>query len=87
LDDANAQSLLVSLDEHGRAKVGRLADPKAELAKILAAFYGKEVEKRRPVENVALREAQLDPTQKMDLLRNIIEQERGRQGISKPKDG
>ena len=87
IDDPAVKSLLVALDEAGRAKGGRTADPAALLEELRKTFSRKEVEKRRPVENVALRERQLDPTQEMDLLRNIIQQERGRQGISKPTDG
>jgi DNA primase len=87
LDDANSKSLLVALDEHGRAKVSRWADAEAEFAKLLAGFLGKEVAQRRPVHNVALRERQLDSSQEMDLLKDIIQQERNRQGISAPTDG
>jgi DNA primase len=87
LDDADAKSLLVRLDEHGRAKVSRWADAEKEWAKLLAGFLGKEVAERRPVHNVALRQRQLDPSQEMDLLKDIIEQERSRQGISAPTDG
>jgi DNA primase len=88
LDDAAMKSLLVDLDEAGRAKGGRRnADPAALVETLREKFYRKEVEKRRAVENVALREQQLDPTQVMDLLRSRYQQERGRQGISEPTDG
>jgi DNA primase len=88
LDDAAMKSLLVDLDEAGRAKGGRrTADPAALLETLREKLHRKEVEKRRAVENVALREQQLDPTQVMDLLRSRYQQERGRQGISEPTDG
>ncbi|MGD0900562.1 MAG: hypothetical protein ABR915_22240 [Thermoguttaceae bacterium] len=87
IDDPAVKSLLVALDEAGRAKGGRTADPAALLEELGKTFNRKEVEKRRPAVNAALREAQLDSTQKEDLLRNIIQQERGRQGISEPTDG
>jgi DNA primase len=87
LDDADSKSLLVALDEHGRAKVGRWADPEAEFAKLLAGFLGKEVEKRRRVQTLALREQQIDSNRAEDLLKEMFDQEKDRQGISAPTDG
>ena len=54
---------------------------------LLKAFQRKEVEKQRPGQLVALREPDLGDDQAMDLLKNVLQQERSRQGISDPTDG
>ena len=87
LDEPCSKSLLVDLDEQWRAKGPRGAEPSSLLGDWLKTFQGKEVEKRRPAQIVALREGRLDDSQTANLLEAILQQERSRQGISAPKDG
>ncbi len=47
----------------------------------------REVEKQQPGQRVVLRERKLDDDQEIDLLKNILQQERSRQGISDPMEG
>ncbi len=86
-DDPSLKSLLVDLDEQGRAKGSRMAAPEELLSDLVKAFQQKEVEKQRPAQLVALREQALADDQAIDLLKNILQQERSRQGISDPTDG
>jgi DNA primase len=86
-DDPSLKSLLVDLDEQGRAKGSRMAEPAELLSEILKTLQRKEVEKQRPGQLVALRERDLADSQAMDLLKNILQQERSRQGISDPTEG
>lgn len=86
-DEPSLKSLLVELDEQGRAKQSRLTDPPTLLQELVKTFHRKEVEKQRPSQIVALREQTLDTNQETALLESIIQQERSRQGISKPTDG
>jgi DNA primase len=86
-DDPSLKSLLVDLDEQGRAKGSRMAEPAELLTELVKTFQRKEVEKQRPGQLVALRERDLAEDQAMDLLKNILQQERSRQGISDPTEG
>jgi len=86
-DDPSLKSLLVDLDEQGRAKGSRMAEPAELLNDLLKAFQRRNVEKQQPGQLVALRGQNLDNDQEMDLLKNILQQERSRQGISDPMDG
>jgi len=86
-DDPSLKSLLVDLDEQGRAKGSQTADPVESLTELLRAFQRREVEKQQPGRLVALREQNLAEDQELDLLKNILQQERSRQGISDPMEG
>jgi hypothetical protein len=86
-DDPSLKSLLVDLDEQGRAKGSQMAEPAELLSELLKAFERREVEKRQPGQLVALRERNLAEDQEIDLLKNILQQERSRQGISDPTEG
>ncbi len=86
-DDPAIKSLLVELDEGGRAKRERVEDPMALLRELIKTFQRQEVQRRRPGQIVALREGGLDDSQETELLEKIIRQERDRQGISEPTDG
>ncbi len=86
-DDPSLKSLLVDLDEQGRAKGSRLAEPAELLREIINAFHRREVEKQQPGQLVALRERNLDEGQEKDLLQKIVQQARSRQGITDPTDG
>jgi DNA primase len=85
-DHPAIKSLLVELDEGGRAKGARDADPEALLGELIQTVQRKEAERQRPAQLVALREGRLDDSQETELLEKIIRQERSRQGISEPTD-
>ncbi len=86
-DDPSLKSLLVDLDEQGRAKGSRMAEPAELLKELFKAFQRREVEKQQPGQLVALRGQNLDNDQEIDLLRKIVQQEKSRQGISDPMEG
>jgi DNA primase len=86
-DQPAIKSLLVELDEGGRAKGQPDADPKALVQELIRTLKQQEANKQRPRQIVALREEGLEENQKTELLEKIIQQERSRQGISNPTDG
>jgi DNA primase len=86
-DDPSLKSLLVDLDEQGRAKGSQMAEPAELFDQLLKAFQRRNLEKQQPGQLVALRDGNLAEDQEMDLLKNILQQERSRQGISDPMDG
>lgn len=84
-DDPAAKSLLVELDEKGRAKA--IADPEALLTDLIRSYRRRAAEKHSIAAVGALREGRLDGPQQLELLRRLIEQGRARHGISEPTDG
>jgi len=88
-EDPVIKSLLVELDERGRAK--EVTDPESLLASLIRSFHEQAAVKQRAFHTAALREGGLDEEQQRDLLREIEEQERSRQraqqGISDPTEG
>jgi DNA primase len=84
-DDSAVKSLLVELDETGAAK--KAADPALLLAQLAGSFRQRDASRQFPGTAGLLREGRLDESQKIDLLRQIVEQERARRGISAPTDG
>jgi len=84
-DDPAIKSLLVELDEQGRAK--QVTDPKPLLQDLARSFQQQQQIKKRPLHEGSLREGRLDETQQLDLLRKIEQQEKARHGISDPTDG
>jgi len=86
-DDPVLKSLLVELDEGGRAKGQRDAEPEALVQELIKTIEKQEADRQRPAQIVALREGGLDDSQETALLEQIIRQERNRQDISDPTDG
>jgi DNA primase len=85
LDDPAIKALLVELDEFGSAK--DVPDPESLLHHLIRSFHGKEAMKQRLLHEGSLRGGGLGETEELELLRQITEQERARQGISDPTDG
>jgi len=93
-DQPAIKSLLVELDEAAQAKgacgelsrAERNVSPAALLEELIRTFQQKEAEKQRPAQLGALRDGGLDQGQEIELLEQIIRQERSRHGISKPTD-
>jgi DNA primase len=86
-DEPAMKSLLVELDEAGRSKGTRPEDPQELFNELIKTFHKKETEKQRPAQITALREGGLDENRQIDMLEQILRQERNRQGITKPTDG
>jgi DNA primase len=84
-DDPAVKSLLVELDETGAAR--KIADPQVLLEELTKSFERREALNRYPGTAGLLREGRLDESQELDLLRDIVQQERIRHGISAPTDG
>jgi len=86
-DEPAMKSLLVELDEAGGAKGLRSSDAAILVEELLKTLNQKEAERRRPAQIEALREGGLDAQQQSAMLEAILNQQRSRQGISKPTDG
>lgn len=81
------KKFLVDLEETGRAKSSFVQSPDALLDQLIEGFRKREALRLRPAQAEVLREGQLDDLQQLKLLETILQQERARQGISKPTDG
>jgi len=88
-DEPAMKSLLVELDETGRAKREKHAatDLETLFGDLLKSLQHKEIDKQRPARLAALREGGLDAQSQDDLILEAIRQQRDRQGISLPTDG
>ncbi|MGD0384100.1 MAG: hypothetical protein ABSA77_11300, partial [Thermoguttaceae bacterium] len=86
-DEPTIKNLLVELDETSQSKGQHAADPQDLLDELINTFKRKETEKQRPRQITALREGGLDENRQIDMLEEILRQERDRQGITKPTDG
>jgi hypothetical protein len=88
-DEPEIKNLLVDLDESRQSKGRPASDADVDtlLEELARTWSGKEVEKQRPAQIVALREGGLDARQQAELLEAILRQERNRQGISEPTEG
>jgi DNA primase len=84
-DDPVLKSLLVELDEAGAAK--KIADPAALLAELAGSFRRRDAGSQFTGTAGLLREGRLDESQELDLLRQVVEQERVHRGISAPTEG
>src|SRR4029077_1113420 len=84
-DDPATKSLLVDLDEQGRAKSS--TEPAARLHDLLASLRRRHQHQSLDHQTRILRERRLDADQELAALENLIEQERTRQGISSPMEG
>jgi DNA primase len=86
-DEPDVKNLLVDLDETSRSKGRRAGDPQDLLCELINTFKRKESQRQRPRQITALREGGLDENRQIDMLEEILRQERDRQGITKPTDG
>lgn len=86
-DEPAVKNLLVELDETSQSKGNRTGDPQELLCELINNFKRKETEKQRPGQIAALREGGLDADRQINMLEEILRQERNRQGITKPTDG
>jgi DNA primase len=93
-DEQEIKTLLVDLDEQGRAKTfdddGNMkpsAEPAARLRDLLATVHRGEQQRKSDQQARRLREQDLGAEEELALLEQMIEQERTRQGISSPMEG
>ncbi|HEX3997651.1 MAG TPA: DNA primase [Pirellulales bacterium] len=84
-DDPRYKNLLVELDEQGHAK--RSLDAAARLRELLDAFRCRDEDRRTRDQARAVEEKRLAADEELDVLQQLIEQKRNRQGISAPTDG
>lgn len=86
-DQAGIKSLLVELDERGRAKGAHQNNPELLLKEIIHTKTRYEAEQRSPAAIAALRDGGLGEQEQDALLQTLIEQARSRQDRTKPTDG
>jgi hypothetical protein len=84
-DDPAMKSFLVELDEN--AAEWKIGDPHVLLEELIKSSERRESQKEFPSTNGLLREGRLDESQELALLRQKIQKERVRHGISAPTDG
>jgi DNA primase len=85
LEEADLKNLLVTLDEHGRQKAA--SDPELQLEDVLSAFRRRRAKSESQMVLAQLEQSDLDEGKEVDLLEQILNQSRQRQGISAPTDG
>jgi DNA primase len=84
-DEPEYKSLLVELDEAGHARGDH--DAAGRLRELLESYRRREEDRTCRATVRALEERHLDAEEELNVLQQMIEQERGRQGISAPTDG
>ena len=86
-DNPSLKSLLVDLDEQGRAKGSRLAAPDELLSDLVKAFQQKEVEKQRPAQLVALRNKPWPTTRRLTCSRASCSRREAGKAFPIPRTG
>ena len=82
------KSLLVEFDQREEyVKNWPVGDLATHIDTLIRNLGEKEASKQRPAQKQALREGGLQPNEVENLLKQIAQQERSRQGISEPTDG
>ena len=88
IDDPALKLVLVELDESSYNKASSVQENASErLAGLVAGFHDEEIqqENRRSLDRLASED--LPSEEEKDVLQQLLEKERLRQGISSPKDG
>jgi DNA primase len=84
-DHPAAKNLLVELDERSHAKAA--ADSQTRLTDVIVYFQQKSHRQQTEVDRQRLEEEQIGEDETLDLLNQVLQRERTRQGISDSKDG
>lgn len=84
-DDPEIKNLLVEFDEAALQK--RTSDFEMALRDVLAGFERRKTDLWRHSQTAVLKERRLEEDQELDFLRQLAQQERNRQGISRPTEG
>lgn len=88
LDDPGLKNIWVELDERAHAKAeSAQTQSRDRLQGLIDVFRYATMTRDRPHQLAALEEKRLDDQQELAVLQSLIAQERGRHGISAPKDG
>jgi DNA primase len=88
LEDPRLKSLLVQLDEQAQQKEQHAQQPAQQrLEALLSDFEQGNQERGRRAQLAALEQQKLAPQEELDVLQDLIAQQRKRQGISSPTDG
>jgi DNA primase len=84
-DDPALKNLLVDLDEHGRLKTAQ--DAASRLRDLLDVMSRRQQQSSLDRQAREMRERPVAAEDEIDVLNQLIEQERARQGISSPMEG
>ena len=88
LDDPQLKNLLVSLDEQATEKEKHVQeDAAARLSWLIDHLRGRREADQGRAKQAALEQRNLGEDEELDLLQQLVEQERKRQGIPAPTDG
>ncbi|MEO8494950.1 MAG: DNA primase [Planctomycetota bacterium] len=88
LDDPQLKNLLVSLDEQATEKEKHVQDDAASRLKwLIEHLRGRREADQGRAKQAALEQRNLGEDEELDLLQQLVEQERKRQGIPAPTDG
>lgn len=88
MDDPRLKNILVELDERAHAKAEEAQiDAQNRLQGLFDDFRFAMASKDRRRQQAALEEKRLDDQTQLDVLQQLIDQERNRQGISAPTEG
>ncbi|RCS54359.1 DNA primase [Bremerella cremea] len=85
IDNESLRFLLIELDESASQK--EIAEPEEELKSIIAAFRRRHEDRYMGQQVASMQQKVLSEEDELDILKQIIEQQRNRQGISFPTDG
>ncbi len=88
LDDARLKNLLVEFDERAHQKAAQTqADAPSRLRGLIETFAEVDEATERREKLAKLEDKNLDEQEQLNILNQLIEQKRNRQGISAPTDG
>jgi len=88
IEDPRLKNLLVDLDEQAHKKASQTqVDAAGILRGLIDTFLENRLEGQRREQLAALDDNNLEQEEEIDLLRQLFEQQRSRQGISAPTDG
>ncbi|MFN3152151.1 DNA primase [Bremerella sp.] len=85
IDNESLRFLLIELDESAASR--GFGDPDEELKRIVAAYRTRHEDRFEGQQVASMQQKQVTPEEELDLLKQIVEQKRNRQGISFPTDG
>ena len=88
MDDPGLKNIWVELDERAHAKAAAAqTQARDRLQGLISNFRYTTMTRDRRQQLAALEEKRLDDQEELAVLQSLIAQERGRHGISAPKDG
>lgn len=85
IENESLRYLLIELDESAANK--KFGDPSEELKLIVDAYRREHENRFSGQQEASIQQRQVSPEDELDILNQIIEQQRNRQGISFPTDG